>query len=111
MVRKRQGFFNKPRPPIYLGEWLSVLGVRPVDVAKAVEVTESYLSELIAGTAKLNPSSALMFAISEFLGLSVNDLYRPPPPKSALQGSRALNPSQIAALGRLLDEMKPSGRK
>lgn len=110
MPRKRQGFFQKPRPKLHLGAWLHALAIKPVAVAKHVEVTESYLSELIAGTAKINPSSALMFAISEFLGLTVNDLYRPPPPRAARQATEQLTPSQMAALGRLLDGMKSQSR-
>lgn len=111
MSRKRQGFFKKPRPKLYLGEWLFVLDVKPAAVAREIGVTESYLSELIAGIEKINPSSALTFAISEFLGLTVNDLYRPPPSKAAIEAAGSPTPPQIAALGQLLDRINPRGRK
>lgn len=104
MVKKRKGFFAKPRRPLFLGRWLDVLGVKAVEVAAAVEVTESYLSELIAGTEKVNPSSALMLEISEYLNVSVNQLYRPPPSREVVEALRAMGPD-IA--GRLAQERPP----
>jgi transcriptional regulator with XRE-family HTH domain len=98
MARKRKGFFARPRPKLFLGEWLSALGIKPVTVAKEVGLTESYLSGLISGVEKVNPSSHLMFEISEYLGISVNQLYRPPPPRQALQAIETLPP---AVVGRL----------
>lgn len=111
MPRKRKGFFEKPAPKLYLGGWMDRLEVRPVAVAKAVAVGEPYLSELISGKAKDNPSSHLMFEISEFLGISVNDLYRPPPPRAAVEATQRLTPTQIAALGHLLDGIDRPKRK
>ena len=89
---------------------MSALGRRPVDVAKAVEIGEPYLSQLISGE-KRNPSAVLLFEISEVLGLSVNDLYRPPPAPGTTRALEGLSPGQMAVLGQLLDNMKNQGRK
>lgn len=91
---------------LHLGEWLSRLGRKPVELAKAIGVGESYISLLISGQKK-NPSGALLLDISEFLGLSVNDLYEPPPPAETGNALKHLNPAQLAVLGTLLDKMKP----
>jgi hypothetical protein len=89
---------------LFLGEWLDRLGRKPVDLADAVGVGESYISNLV-NHRKKNPSSALMLDISEFLGIAVNDLYRPPPPRTAIESTRQLDPAQLAILSRLLDDM------
>jgi transcriptional regulator with XRE-family HTH domain len=100
----------KPFKKLYLGQWLARLGRKPAEIARSVGVEPSYISNLISGK-KANPSGAILVDIAEELGLSANDLYRMPPPKSATEAVEALNPSQIATLGRLLDEMKDKGRK
>lgn len=94
---------------LYLGPWLARLGRRPSEVAKAVGVGESYLSLLISGD-KRNPSGALLLAISEELGISVNDLYRRPPDHEVTEAVTQLRPDQLATLGSLLDQMKGKKR-
>ncbi len=81
------------------------LGRKAVEIARAADVTESYISELASGK-KPNPSLPVLFAIVDELGISVNDLRRPPPPASALEAAQKLDPGQIAALGKLLDNLK-----
>jgi hypothetical protein len=73
-------------------------------------VGESYISLLISGQKK-NPSGGLLLDISEFLGLTVNDLFQPPPPPEASNAVEHMNPAQLAALGTLLNEIKTRGRK
>lgn len=98
------------RPPIpfkklHLGEWLSRLDRKPREVAEKVGIGEAYMSELISG-AKKNPSAQVLLAISEEIGLTVNDLYKVPPSASAIKAAGDLSPSQIAALGQLLDQVR-----
>ena len=93
--------------PLYIGQWIIRLGRKPREVAAAAGIDESYLSNLISGE-KRNPSAAVLFDISDVLGITVNDLYRPPPPASAVERAGELSPAQIAALGALLDKI---GRK
>jgi transcriptional regulator with XRE-family HTH domain len=100
---------KRPRT-FHLGEWLARLGRKPVELAKAVGVGESYISLLISGQ-KDNPSIRLLLDISEFLGLTINDLYRRPPPREASNALGHLSPAQLATLGTLLDEMKNRGPK
>jgi transcriptional regulator with XRE-family HTH domain len=107
MALRRGRFLKSPPPRLYLGEWLSRLDRKPAEICKQVGITESYLSELISNKKK-NPASHVMFAISELLGLAVNDLYRPPPPVSATAALDHLNPAQLAGLGALLDRIKTS---
>lgn len=110
MSRRGKQIFKKPERKLFVGEWLARLGRKPTELAKAVGVTESYVSELISHK-KDNPSPVLLLEVSEWLGLTVNDLYRSPPPAAAVSAIERMDPSQMAALGRLLDELKPGKRK
>lgn len=85
--------------PIYLQEWLEAVGAKPADVARAAAVGESYISNIIAGR-KENPSAHVLLAISEHLGITVNDLYRRPPPESSLSHLTSLSPAALDALLR-----------
>lgn len=102
------GMARSPRPqyrPLFIGPWIIRLGRKPSEIAKAVGVGESYLSLLISGDKK-NPSGALLLAISEELGISVNDLYRRPPSQEVTDAVTTLRPDQVAALGELLDSVR-----
>jgi transcriptional regulator with XRE-family HTH domain len=85
---------------LHLGEWLARLNVKQADLARDVDITESYLSKLISGK-KVNPAISLLLKISDRLGITVNDLYKPPPSISALDDLK--NFSQ-AAVQQLLDQ-------
>ena len=53
---------KKPQPPprtIYLGEWLTRLGISVNDAAKAGGVGQSYISNMIAGR-KDRPETSIM---------------------------------------------------
>jgi DNA-binding Xre family transcriptional regulator len=95
--KKRNVVVGKAPPPppqpdqdvLHLGGWIKILGAKQKDVAKAGGIGESYLSLLISGE-KDDPSGRILYRISEYLGVTVNDLYQPPPP-----------PSQVEKLGRV----------
>lgn len=92
---------KKPALPdykLYLSEWMARLKKRPVDLARHLGVGESYISNL-RSLRKSNPSLPLLIAISEFLGITVNDLCKPPP-KAASIGD--LHGYSQAAVERLL---------
>lgn len=97
---------KKPPVKLHWGEWIARLDKKPVEVAKAVGITESYLSLLISGE-RANPSIGLVIAITDFLGITVNDLKHRPPPPEAIRAAGELPPDQLAALARLLEGMKP----
>jgi transcriptional regulator with XRE-family HTH domain len=88
---------------LHLGEWLARLNVKQADLARDVEVSEPYLSNLISGK-KLNPSVSLLLTISDRLGISVNDLYKPPPSIAALEDLRNYSPSVVQ---QLLERQRP----
>lgn len=84
-------------PPLYVVEWIEALGAERAKVAKAGHCTQSYISNM-GGGRRLNPSAYVMYYISEFLGVTVNDLYQPPPPESSIEAMRALSPRARATL-------------
>ena len=95
---------------LYISEWIARLGRHQSEIAEAVGIGDSYMSLLVSGR-KNNPSGQLLFEISEVLGLSVNDLYRQPPPASAIEAAESLTPQQIATLGRLLEVVNKPPKK
>jgi transcriptional regulator with XRE-family HTH domain len=67
----------------FLGAWIDLLEAEQKAVADAAGVGASYISNICRNVGK-RPSIDVMLNISEFLGVSVNDLYKEPPPKSTL---------------------------
>jgi transcriptional regulator with XRE-family HTH domain len=82
---------------LYLGQWLSRLGRRPVDLARELDMTESYVSNLISGK-KTGPTVDVLLRTSEWLGITVNDLFRPPPAAAAIEDLRAYSPGAVEQL-------------
>lgn len=105
------GMIKRPLRPrqfrkLYIGEWLRRLDRKQIEAAKALNVTETYISELISGKKK-NPHHAILYDLSEWLGLSINDLYRAPPDRIAIEAvDKNMTASEMAALGSLLDRVK-----
>lgn len=95
--KRTVGTAGKRSDRLYIGEWIELLGATQKDVAKAAGIGESYLSLLIDGT-KDNPSGRILFRISEHLGITVNDLYDPPPPASQVQALGKVPPRLWSAL-------------
>jgi transcriptional regulator with XRE-family HTH domain len=95
--------------PLYVGEWvagyLAKKGLQQEDLAEAIGITDGYLSELMSGKKK-NPSAHVLRAISEELGITINDFYNKPPSRSQLDRLKNLSPSDAATLTRLLDQSK-----
>jgi hypothetical protein len=84
--------------PIYLEDWMKVLGRKPIDLAKPhTSVTASYISNL-CGTARVNPSALVMLEISETLGITVNDLYKKPPTAGMVETFSSYSPAAQQAL-------------
>lgn len=110
MGRTNRNDRSKTPRRLFLGPWLIRLKRKQSELAAAVGITPTYASELVNDPSK-NPSPAVLLDISEFLGLTVNDLYQMPPSSEAVDAAGQLNPAQIATLGRLLDQMKPGKRR
>jgi transcriptional regulator with XRE-family HTH domain len=92
--------------PLHVGEWVAQSGRQQEDIADSVGITDAYLSELMSGKKK-NPSAHVLRAISEELGITINDFYRKPPTQAQRDRLRNLSPSDAATLSRLLDLTKP----
>lgn len=92
---------------LYLGPWLAVLGRKPGEVAKAIGCNEGYMSLLVSGKKKRNPSAELILDISDELGVSVNALYAPPPARDVAGEAGKLSPRQWAAFLEVL-AMRPT---
>jgi hypothetical protein len=100
MPAARRPMFKK----LHLGEWLARLGKKPVDVARHQDVSESYNSNQISGKRE-NPSIDKLLAISEYLGITVNDLYRAPPPLATLKDLQGFS---AGAIEQLMERPKQS---
>jgi transcriptional regulator with XRE-family HTH domain len=83
---------------VFVGQWIRALGKRPRDVARATEINEGYLSELINGKKK-NPSPASLAAIAACLDIPMTYLYRLPPPQDTIDQIAGLDPATISRLG------------
>ena len=92
------------RRRIWINEWIAAIpGATQAEAAEAAGVSQPYLSNMGRGH-KSNPSARIMLAISEYLGISVNDLYRSPPSQAAIESLGGLSP---AARDVLLRQPKP----
>lgn len=81
----------------YLAEWLARLGRRPVDLATYLDVGESYISNL-RSEKRSNPSIGILLDISDWLGITVNDLFQPPPKAQSIKELRGYSPRAIEKL-------------
>lgn len=92
---------------LYLGPWLAVLGRKPSEVARAIGCNEGYMSLLISGKQRRNPSAELVLDLSDELGVSVNALYSPPPARDVAGEAGKLSTRQWAAFLEVL-AMRPN---
>ena len=88
-----------------MGEWVAQSGRQQEDIAESAGITDAYLSELMSGKKK-NPSAHVLFALSEELGITINDFYRKPPSQAQMNRLKNLSPSDAATLTRLLEQAK-----
>lgn len=82
---------------IYLGDWLEAFQLDNGAAAKAAGCDQSYISNIVAGR-KTNINVLILLRLSEAMGVTVNDFYRPLPNKSQLATLNALSPKAQAAL-------------
>ena len=80
----------------YLGDWMTLLRVRNKDLVRPAGVTASYISNLRRNAR--TPTVDVMLAISEALGVSVNDLYRPAPSDQAVATLRDYAPETLRTI-------------
>lgn len=87
---------------LHLGEWLDRLGIKQTELAAAVGITDQYVSELVSPKKIKKPTPDLLLAISEFLGITVNDLYSPPPSRAEMERAKSISATEQVHLARLL---------
>ncbi len=85
---------------VYLAEWIVALGRTRKEVADHADITVSYIANMKRG-ARLNVRGELLFTIAEFLGITIDDLYHPPPPGQAINAMVGLSSQAREALMRV----------
>lgn len=90
---------RRANPPAYVREWLRAFGLKPADVARAAEINEGYLSQLISGQKK-NPSAGLLMDLAEVMPqpFHYTQFYRAPPDDAALRALASIDPALLPFL-------------
>lgn len=94
----------KPRKPvpreIFLGEWLEFFDIGASEAATIARCTQGYISNISRG-ARDNINTLYLLALSEEMGITVNDLFRRPPSKNQRAQLQGYSPeAQTSILGR-----------
>lgn len=84
-------------PEIFLGDWLEEFEIGASEAAKIAGVTQGYISNIVAGR-KPNINVLILLKLSDRMGVTVNDFYRPLPNKSQLNALKELSPKAQAAI-------------
>jgi hypothetical protein len=85
------------QPELFIGQWLSALGIRARDVARGAHINEGYLSQLISGD-KVKPTAGMVKKIGDYLKIYWRDLYRRPPSRDVIKEASTLDPAVLARL-------------
>lgn len=70
-------------PTIHLGDWLEFFGIGASEAARIAGVSQGYISNIAAGRKK-NINVMILLPLSEHMGVTVNDFFRPLPSKTQL---------------------------
>ena len=84
-------------PTIHLGDWLEFFETTVGEAAEIAGCNQSYISNIIAGR-KLNVNVLYLLKLSDALGITINDFYRPLPNKSHLNALKNLSPKAQATI-------------
>lgn len=105
MVKKRKiQAPRKPRAPpkpLFIGAWIRLFRLKQVEVATKAGINEGYLSELIKGTNKVNPSYAVLSAIATAIGIPVDYLEKAPPDKQFIATVSGIDPEVLRRITQL----------
>lgn len=85
---------KRPRPqfkPLYVGEWIEATGFTQSEVVKNTKISQGYISN-ISGGRRSNPSAEYLRRISEFIGVTMNDFYLPPPQQRDIEALSRYSP-------------------
>jgi transcriptional regulator with XRE-family HTH domain len=89
---------------LFLAEWMKHKGIGPGKLGKIVGKTQGYMSNLKRGFQD-NPSIYILLAISEYWGISVNELFKPPPSPAEAAARQAANNAIAAIRDSLLETL------
>lgn len=84
-------------PDIYLGAWLELFDLPIGEAAKIAGCGQSYISNIVANR-KSNVNVLYLLKLSDHLGVTVNDFYRPLPNRSQLNALKGLSPKAQATI-------------
>ncbi len=108
-MRKKPFQPSKPRPTkvtvlaegdgdaLFIGQWITRLGLQASEIAADAPINEGYLSELISG-GKGNPSHAKLRAIARAMDIPVTYLFVEPPPAAAVDAMSQFDTKTIERL-------------
>ena len=82
---------------IHLGDWLEFFEMKVGEAAEVAGCSQSYISNIIAGRRPVI-NVLYLLRLSEQLGITVNDFYRPLPSKSQLNTLKNLSPKAQATI-------------
>ena len=88
---------------LYLGEWLVFLKVPQSKLADDTGFNEGYISQLVHRE-KENPSFYVVATIADSLGITVDELRRPPPSSDLIKAIQSLDP-------KLIDRIRQDAKK
>lgn len=92
LVKCSMGKKPKPAPrEIFLGDWIDFFDLKVIDVAKRAGCTQGYVSNIARG-AKDNINVLYLLAISDMMGITVNDLFQRPPSKTMIAQLESYSP-------------------
>ena len=75
---------------LYIGEWIAFMGKTQAEVSRDSDVNEGYLSQLISGKYDKDPRLSMLEAISDAIGVRVQALFSPPPPREHYEAFQAI---------------------
>lgn len=90
-----------PSEQLHIGQWLSALDLQQIDVARDAKIGRAYLNNLINPKnpdKPPKPSALVMLRVSRAMGVSVNDLYAPPPTKAEIARLRSYQSTTLGSL-------------
>lgn len=99
LLQCRMGKKQKSPPPrLYVPQWIDALGFERKAVAEEAEIGVSYIANMGRVAAQKNPSSQVLKKIANSIGCTVEDFYRPPPPRATLESLAGYSPEALAGL-------------
>lgn len=82
---------------IFLGEWLAQFELGPTKAARIAGCSQGYISNIAAGL-RTNVNALYLLRLSEHMKITINDLFRKPPPIAHVESIESLSPEARTAI-------------